>query len=617
MMMAGPPLGATFASDGSVDFRLWAPRPQKVELILEGAGSRETTMRSAGGGYRSAHLTDLRAGSRYRYRLDDGPPRADPASRSQPDGVLGPSAVVDPRTFAWHDAGWQGIPQHRLVFYELHVGTFSPEGTFAGVAARLPRLADLGITALELMPVAQFSGTRNWGYDGVFPFAVQNSYGGLAGLQALADATHGAGMALFLDVVYNHMGPEGSFLSEFGPYYTAGYRTPWGDALNFADSDSDAVRRYFIESAVFLAEAAHLDGFRVDAVHAIVDPTARPFLADLTEELHERSARFGRPLCLVAESALNDPRVVRPVADGGLGFDAIWNDDFHHAVHARLTGETDGYYVDFGGRDTVTRAFRDAFVLSGQYSEHRKRRHGSPAGSLTADRFVVCDQDHDQVGNRAFGERLSVLLPAEGLRLAAGLLLLSPYLPLLFMGEEYGETAPFLYFTDHQDPKLAAAVREGRRAEFASNPGDREPPDPQAPETFQRSRLREELLDDPPHRALHSLYRELLRVRREMEEGTRLDGSHLRTLGDEGNLLFVEGPSNRTLLLFHLGSSSSTATYAVPVPAGRWTLRLDSSDARWGGPGRSLPPALTGGSRADLIFSPRSYGVYRLESGAM
>ncbi|MGI0151595.1 MAG: alpha-amylase family glycosyl hydrolase, partial [Thermoplasmata archaeon] len=367
----GARLGATLASEGTARFLTWAPNARSVAVAVSAPVRIRLELTPLARGYFGGEIPELPPGARYGYRLDGRPPLPDPASRAQPEGVAGPSELVAAERFPWTDRGYRGLPLDRLVFYELHVGAFSPKGTFDGVTRELDYLRRLGVTALELMPVAQFPGERNWGYDGVFPFAVQSSYGGIEGLQRLSDGCHARGIALFLDVVYNHLGPEGNSLARFGPYFTDRYRTPWGAAVNFDGPGSDEVRRFFLESATWLAEAAHLDGFRVDAVHAIVDPTAEPFLAELTRSVHALGRRRGWPVRLVAESALNDPAVVRPAALGGLGFDASWNDDFHHALHVALTGERTGYYADFDGVGDLVRVLNDGFALAGRYSEYR------------------------------------------------------------------------------------------------------------------------------------------------------------------------------------------------------------------------------------------------------
>jgi maltooligosyltrehalose trehalohydrolase len=586
--------GASPGPEG-VRFRVWAPRAERVEVVVAD-GPEVRPLEPSSGGVFEGLVEGLSAGCDYRYRLDGGCERADPVSRHQPNGVAGPSRVVDPAGYVWRDEDWSGIERADLVIYELHVGTFSRAGSFAGIESRLAALSELGVTALELMPVAQFPGTRNWGYDGVFPYAVQHGYGGPEGLRHLVDAAHGAGLAVLLDVVYNHLGPEGNVLGDFGPYFTDRYRTPWGDALNFDGPDSDEVRRYFIDNALHWVTEYHMDGLRLDAVHAIRDAGARPFLGELARAFDALAHDRGRPLHLVAESDDNDPRLVRERSQGGLGLHAVWSDDFHHAVHAALTGERSGYYVDFGGVEPVAKAFRDRFVQDGGWSAHRRRRHGAAAGDLPGDRFVVCVQNHDQVGNRAFGERLSVLLEPPRQRLATSLLLLSPYLPLLFMGEEYGETAPFLYFVDHTDPALLRAVREGRRAEFASFGWRAEVPDPGSVETFERSRPVPERAREPAGVALLALHTCLLELRRR-EPALRPGDAAVSVRGEPGEGWFAasyrpRAASGRELLaLFHFDPRKRVVDLEE-TGVGSFSLLFDSGDARFGGPGRSAPERL-------------------------
>ncbi|MBX6363410.1 MAG: malto-oligosyltrehalose trehalohydrolase, partial [Gemmatimonadetes bacterium] len=474
-----PALGAIPLGGGRCRFRVWAPAAGTVTLHLLGLVDRVLPMPAADRGYFEIEVDDAPPGTPYAYRLDDGGDLPDPASRWQPQGVHAPSAVAD-AAFPWTDGAYTPPRLADYVIYELHVGAFTPDGTFEAVIPHLERLRDLGVTAIELMPVAQFPGERNWGYDGVFPFAPQSSYGGPAGLRRLVDAAHGLGLAVVLDVVYNHVGPEGNYFGRFGPYFNPAYRTPWGGAINFDGPGSDEVRRYYIENALYWIADFHIDALRLDAVHAIVDLSARPFLAALGRAVHGLAARLGRPAYLIAESDLNDPRLVTPVEDGGYGLDAQWADDFHHALHALLTGERGGYYQDYGTVEDLARAFRTGFVYTGQYSRYRGRRHGARPVSIPAERFVVFAQNHDQIGNRALAERLSSLVPFEGLKLAAATVLLSPFLPLLFMGEEYGETAPFLYFVSHTDPALIEAVRRGRKAEVAPLGGATPAPPPPA-----------------------------------------------------------------------------------------------------------------------------------------
>jgi maltooligosyltrehalose trehalohydrolase len=543
--------------------------------------------------------------------------RPDPASRSQPDGVHGLSEVVAPERFPWRDSDWGGVRLSSLILYELHVGTFSPAGTFDGVARRLSRLSELGVSAIELMPVAQFPGARNWGYDGVYPFAVQTTYGGIGGLQRLSNVCHERGLGLFVDVVYNHLGPEGNYLGEFGPYFTDVYRTPWGAAMNFDGAGSDEVRRYFLESATSLVESAHLDGLRVDAVHAIIDPTAKPFLAELTEAVRDVSRRTGRTCWTVAESALNDPRVVAGVAEGGLGFDAVWNDDFHHALHVSLTGERQRYFADYEGPADMYRVLTDGYALAGRFSPFRGRRHGRLATGVPAHAFVVFDQNHDQVGNRPHGERLSRLIGFEAQKLAAGLLLLSPYLPMLFMGEEYGEGAPFLYFTDHGDRALVRAVREGRRAEFAAAAGGREPPDPQARMTFERSRIDPARREGGRAHRLYELYRTLIALRAEYVPARRLGPAEVGADPRDPTLLWIrrtERYPRPSLALFHMGAREWEGTFpSVKRPL---ELRIASAGTEWGGPGESAPKRLPAGPGTSVHLAPWSFLFYTATSSA-
>jgi maltooligosyltrehalose trehalohydrolase len=603
--------GAQVRPEGGVDFAVWAPHAKRVEVRIEGLKAMlAQALEAAGGGVFAGHVAPARAGSDYRFRLDgDGPWLPDPVSRLQPEGIHGPSRVVGP-AFPWSDGGWRGVARPELVTYELHVGTFSEPGDFDGVVPALEALAALGVTALELMPVAAFPGRRNWGYDGVFPYAPHVAYGGPEGLRRLVDAAHGAGLAVFLDVVYNHLGPEGNVLPAYGPYFSDRHRTPWGAALNFDGPESDEVRRYFLDNALHWLTEYHLDGLRLDAVHAIVDTSARPFLAELAEAVGELEGDLGRPLHLIAESDANDPRLVRAATGGGLGLDAVWNDDFHHAVHAALTGERDGYYVDYGGTAALAKSFEAAFVFDGGYSEHRRRRHGASARDVARDRFVACIQNHDQIGNRARGERLTTLLDPASCRLAAALLLLAPGLPLLFMGEEWGETAPFLYFVDHEDEALLAAVREGRRREFAGFDFGGDVPDPAAPETFARSRPDPDRARSAEGEARRRLYARLLALRRE-EPALRPDVARVHVRHDEaGRWLRVAWDGARPLFAaFALGPEP--ARLESPATATAWRRRFASEDDAFGGAGEKAPERLPAG--APLEVAPRSALLYAAE----
>ncbi len=506
-------------------WRLWAPRADSVDLFLFPGKeeqpeipeeiSETVSMKPERGGYFTCQKRDVPEGQRYAFSLNGGPPRPDPTSPWQPSGAGGPSAVLLPSSFEWSEGLWKGIPREALVIYELHVGTFTPQGTFEAIIPRLKELKDLGITAIEIMPVAQFPGGRNWGYDGVFLYAVQNTYGGPHGFRRLINACHQAGMAVILDVVYNHLGPEGNHLAEFGPYFTDRYKTPWGPALNYDDRGCDGVREFVLNNVRQWIGDYRLDGLRLDAVHAIYDFSARHILREIKRVADEEAARLGRPVHIIAESDLNDIRLLDHPERGGYGLDAQWSDDFHHAVHTVLTGERDGYYSDFGEPEQLAKVLNKTFVYDGCFSEHRGRSHGAPAGEHPGDRFVVAVQNHDQVGNRARGDRLGTLLDPAGERLAAGLLLLSPYLPLIFMGQEYGETRPFPFFCSFFDPRLVEAVRKGRREEFQSFNWRVEVPDPQGEGTFESAKLSWSWPGESPQAGLRRLYRDLLRARRE------------------------------------------------------------------------------------------------------
>jgi len=521
------PLGARLLDDDRCELRVWAPLHDSIELKVDG---RRVAMTKRAG-YHEAIVEGVREGSRYVFVVD-GRERPDPASRSQPDGVHAASEVIG-RDFEWHDIDWRGIPLEDHVIYELHVGTFTEGGTFDSAIDRLDDLKALGITAVELLPIAQFPGNRNWGYDGVYVGAAQSSYGGPRALKRLVDACHARDLAILLDVVYNHLGPEGNYLREFAPYFTDRYKTPWGNALNFDDAHSDDVRWFFIHNALQWVDEFHIDGLRVDAVHAIIDHTAQPFLQELTTTIRERASALGRRVWTFAESNLNDPRVIMPAEQLGLGFDSQWNDDYHHALHVLLTGEQSGYYEGYGRVSDLARAMREGWFWTGQLNPYRGRRFGAKAQTSDGARFVVCAQNHDQVGNRMHGDRLSKLVSYQQLRLAAAVIVLSPFLPMLFMGEEYGEPAPFQYFTSHSDADLIEAVRKGRREEFEEFAWIGEAPDPHDEETFRRSRLDWSLKTRDHHAELWELYRDLFRIRRETPALRSLDMAKVETIADD------------------------------------------------------------------------------------
>lgn len=612
--MAASRLGAVPLGPDRCEFIVWAPLRDRVQLHLVSPRDRLVPMERSERGYHRAIVEGVAPGARYLYRLGESLERPDPASRSQPEGVHGPSEVMDTAGFTWSDTSWFGVPLEKLIFYELHVGAFTPAGTFQAIIPRLAELKNLGVTAIEIMPVAQFPGTRNWGYDGVYPFAVQDSYGGLLGLQQLVNACHEAGLALALDVVYNHLGPDGNYLGDYGPYFTDQYTTPWGRAVNLDGPGSDDVRRYFIENALYWFEACHVDVLRLDAIHAMMDRSAHPFLEELQLATADRATSLNRRLYLVAESDLNDARVILPRALGGYGLDAQWSDDLHHAIHALLTGERDRYYQDFGTLGHVAAAWRDGFAYSGQYSPFRQRRHGNSPRLNEARQFVVATQTHDQVGNRARGERLAELVSFEALKLAAGTVLLSPFLPLLFMGEEYAETAPFQYFTSHLDPGLAEAVRRGRREEFAYAGSDRDVPDPQDEATFLRSKLNWEIRHQGRHRVLLEFYRELIRMRSALPALAHLSKEHTEVATHENALALVALRwFERDCVLVALCFNDCDAEVMLRLHGGLWHKHLDSADAMWLGPGGTAPDAVDTEGDVRLTLRARSVVVYRYQ----
>lgn len=497
----------------SYRFRLWAPLKNEAILHLISPEESLHNMVQGNDGYFEVELPDCPAHARYYYMLDGGDDLPDPASHYQPNGVHGPSALIDHERFQWTDHGWENPSLEELICYELHVGTFTELGTFEAIIPRLNDLKSLGINAIELMPVAEFPGGRNWGYDGVFPFAVQHTYGGPDGLKKLVDACHNNGIAVYLDVVYNHLGPEGNYFNQVGPYFTDAYQTPWGAAINFDGAWSDGVRDYFANNALHWFHHYHIDGLRLDAIHAIMDNGAIHVLQYINEQVDNYVQETGKNVYLIAESDLNAPRVIQHSKAGGYGFDAQWLDDFHHALFVLLYPEGKQRYEDFGTMEQLAKAYTDGFVHTGDYVKARKRKHGVSSAGIPAYKFVAFIQNHDQVGNHKNGDRLSSMVSHNHLRIAAAALLLSPYIPLLFMGEEYGETRPFLYFTSHSDPELVARVREGRKLEFADFLENENPPDPQAESSFHSCILDWSIRTQGKHGELLTWYKRLISLR--------------------------------------------------------------------------------------------------------
>ena len=595
-------IGAGYRGNGLCSFAVWAPFSGDVTLMIIGTEKRAVHSKKNDQGYWIFEADDVSPGTKYFYRLNGSLDRPDPASHSQPEGVHGPSQVVD-HEYPWRDRLWQGIPLDEMIIYELHIGTFTKEGTFDAVIPRLDKLKDLGINALQIMPVGQFPGTRNWGYDVAYPFAVQNSYGGPDGFKRLIGACHVRDLAVILDVVYNHLGPEGTYLADFGPYFTDKYRTPWGRAVNFDDACSDAVREFFIENALHWFKDYHLDALRLDAVHAVFDMSARPFLRELAERVSELSERDRRRY-LIAESDLNDVRVIDSLERNGFGFDAQWCDDLHHALHTLLTGEHGGYYQDFGGIEDLVKALREGFVYSWNFSKYRKKHHGSSSLRVPAGKFIVSSQNHDQIGNRPLGDRLSSLVSFEALKLAAGVVMLSPYIPQIFMGEEYAEDAPFLYFVSYSDSVLAEATREGRKKEFASPV---EPSDPQDPSTFFRSRVGWQKQEDGRHRVVLNFYKKLIRLRKEVPALRHLSKECQEVSSEDGIIILKRRHgSSETMCLMNFCQAESA--FRLNPETKTWKKVIDSSEAIWDGPGSAMPYTVSKAER--FYIKPQSFLLY-------
>lgn len=608
-------LGANIVPDDGVFFRVWAPEVDEVSVrVLSNKKKRDIRLGKDDRGYFAGQAEGVCRGDRYLYVLDNMDHYPDPVSRFQPEGVHGPSEVVDPDKFLWEDDEWEAIALRDFIIYEIHVGAFTAEGTFESIISQLDSVKELGITAIELMPVAQFPGQRNWGYDGVYPFAPQNSYGGPEGLKRLVNAAHKKGLSVILDVVYNHLGPEGNYLHRFGPYFTDKYKTLWGSAVNFDGPCSDGVRNFFISNALYWISEYHIDALRLDAVHGIFDLGARHFLSELREAVDLQIKRSGKNLFVIAESDLNDVRIINPPAVGGYGLDAQWNDDFHHSLHTLLTGERTGYYEDFGKMEHLAKAFREGFVYSGEYSAFRKRRYGNSSKDCPASQFVVFSQSHDQVGNRVLGDRLSRTQSFEKLKLAAGAVFLSPYIPQVFMGEEYAEIAPFHYFIDHSDDDLVQAVREGRKKEFALFGWEGDSPDPAAAGTFINSKLARHLRTRGNHKILFEFYQELIRLRREIPALRTFSKEAMEVGSFEGDkVLFVRRWDNddEVFSLFHFGED--IVRVGLTLPEGRWDRTLESSSCRWGGDGNCAPEKIDSHvSGVTISCCPNGFVLYRM-----
>lgn len=592
--------------------RVWAPDARMVQMKLP-AKDVILDLKTNEYGYWEVNTNEISPGDLY-WLLVDGKELPDPASLSQPDGVHGASQATS-TAFAWDESDWDNPALKDYIIYELHTGTFTPPGDFKGIEDKLDYLVDLGITAIEIMPVASFPGERNWGYDGVFPFAVQHSYGGPAGLQQLVAACHRKGLAVVLDVVYNHLGPEGNYLPEFGPYFTDKYGTPWGNAVNFDDRNAHGVREYFIENALMWFRDFHVDALRLDAVHAIKDFSATHILQEIKMRTDLLRAKTGRKYYLLAECDLNDPRYISPVEVNGLGMDGQWVDEFHHALRVAAGEPKAGYYSDFNGISHLGKSFRDAYVYTGEYSEERRNFFGRSAQGHPAQQFVVFSQNHDQVGNRMLGERTGSLVGFELQKLMAATVLCGPFVPLLFMGEEWGETNPFLYFIDHGDPKLVELVRNGRKAEFAALHASGEAPDPKDRDTFLRSKINWQATAEKKHAVLRQFYKALITLRKTELVLQAADLAAVRVkVFEQQNCLIVErgitGEKQRMLCMMNF--SAEVRQLAIGQASAIYTKILDSADPKWLGPSAS-PERLNFSVQElpqQLIIQPQSFLAY-------
>lgn len=573
-----PSVGAKLENN-SATFTVWAPLCKNVALLLN---EQELPMQMDERGFWTATKKNVQHGERYTYKLDNDKSFPDPASRWQPEGVHQPSAVAD-TFFHWTDDTWKGISLEEMIIYELHVGTFTAEGTFEGVVSKLDYLVDLGINTIEIMPVAQFPGTRNWGYDGVYPYAVQHSYGGITGLKHLVNEAHRRGIAVILDVVYNHLGPEGNYFQEYGPYFSDKYKTFWGKAINLDDAWCDGVRAFYIGNALQWLDEFHIDGLRMDAVHALWDFSARHFIEELCQKVKALEARKRRKMILIAELDLNNPRYIQSSGKGGYGMDGQWIDEFHHALHALVTKEVNGYYEDFGATNHLVKSLLDSYVYTGEYSIHRKKQFGVKPTETTYGQFVVFSQNHDQVGNRLLGDRLTKQLSFEALKLVASTVLLSPHVPLLFMGEEYAEENPFQYFISHSDEALIESVRKGRKEEFKYFNWEGDIPDPQSERRYQECRLSWKL--DGARRSIWEMYKALITIRKThaaFKSRQRADLKMIDISFDRVVAFERKDHGHRVVILLNFNQKQMSVT----LPFENSLKRIfDSSSREWGGPG--------------------------------
>ncbi|MCC6804007.1 MAG: malto-oligosyltrehalose trehalohydrolase [Anaerolineae bacterium] len=612
-----PTLGALLGEDNCCEFRVWAPHVKRVDVHLVGEGDADRTVSMARmeQDYFRAVIEGIMPGQRYFYRLDGAEEYPDPVSRYQPDGVNGGSQVVD-RRYLWRDEGWKGHPLRDYIIYEMHIGTYSPEGTFLGAIPLLDELVELGITAIELMPVAQFPGERGWGYDGVFQFAPHHAYGTPDDFKTMVDACHERGIAVILDAVYNHFGPEGNCLPKYADYTRPIYKGPWGDAVNVDGPYSDEVRHFFMENAYFWLNEFHIDALRLDATHFIYDFSPYTFLEELADGIERFCRSSGRDIHLIAEDDRNLARLVEPRSAGGIGMNAQWLDDFHHSLHTNLIGENYAYYQDFGMFWQLEKTMREGFVYSGQYAPNRKRRHGTSSADIPSERFIVFIQNHDQVGNRMPNDRYVKIFSHAQVKLAVGTVILSPYLPLIFMGDEYGETAPFEYFIDYESEDLVRSVRQGRVDSFGFlMPKGTEPTDPAAESAFTRSKLRHERRREGTHRVLLEYHKALIALRKAIPALAEPDKLRLEVESyARERVLYLRRWKDESEIFAALNFNEEAVTIRLAIPGGVWKKQFDSADPRWDADSSLAKAAkshtLKSDGEVELTLAPHAFALY-------
>ncbi len=605
-------IGANYIENGKCEFTVWAPLINKINLKIFSSNIQCLQMKKNEQGYWNAQASEVFPQDRYIYQIDDCKLFPDPASFYQPDGVHKQSAIIDHSEFIWQDSLFRSCFFSEMIIYELHVGTFTSEGSFESIIPKLKELVQLGVTALQLMPVSQFSGQRNWGYDGVYPFAVQNSYGGPKGLKRLVSAAHEHGLSVILDVVYNHLGPEGNYLSNFAPYCTEKFTTPWGSVINFDGEYSFGVRNFFIQNALYWLKHYHIDGLRLDAIQGIWDMSAKHFLLELKQAVSEFSKKSKREHFVIAESDLNDVRIIENEEKGGYNLDAQWLDDFHHSLHSLLTQEKQGYYADFGSIDNLKHAFQEGLVYTGNYSRFRKANHGSSSKAISPGKFIVYSQNHDQVGNRVQGKRLSSLVDFESLKLSAAAVILSPYVPLIFMGEEYAAGSPFLYFINFSNQDLAKEICKKRKAEFKLGNPDLDIYDPRSLESFVKSKLDWDKLNQKENNVIYQFYQELIKLRKKNKVFSRFERKEQDFWGfEKEKLFFWRRWYNKCEIFCVMNFSEQEEMFSSAPFEGNWKKILDSSDTRWNGNGEILPQLIN--TEQQLHVLARSFALYEKE----